>query len=217
MIPARRAGIQITGGMLRQQWCRRLKSFHCQEYYLDLLKCMYSHCIRLPETGIMLFVNQREYVHSELPIIICTVVVVVNIAAGQQRFRAASLLPQMTSANNGWGGEPTRCSVVQSLSPPDCNDILVPLSFCIVAPTATAVIGGHHCSLIIVPFLQTVAIIILVLLLPPVRTPIPDHDSCPRRATYDNDGRQHRQRNLRRVQRPLKVACVRTFILPRWS
>jgi hypothetical protein len=62
------------------------KIFHCQEYYLNLLKCMYSHCICLPETGIMLFVNQRGYVHSEPPIVICTVVVVVDIAARQQRF-----------------------------------------------------------------------------------------------------------------------------------
>jgi hypothetical protein len=79
MIPARRTGIRIAGGTLEQQLCRHLKSFHCQEYYLNLLKCMYSHCICLLETGITLFVNQRGYIHSEPPIVICTVVVVVDI------------------------------------------------------------------------------------------------------------------------------------------
>jgi hypothetical protein len=86
IIPARLAGIRIAGGTLEQQLRQHLKSFHCQEYYLNLLKFMYSHCICLPETGITLFVNQRGYVHSVLPIIICTVVVVVDIAARQQRF-----------------------------------------------------------------------------------------------------------------------------------
>ncbi len=52
---------------------------------------------------------------------------------------------------------------------------------------ATAVIGGCHHSLVIVPLLQTVAVIVLVLLLLPKRTPILDCETCPR-ATYDNDG-----------------------------
>jgi hypothetical protein len=169
----------------------------------------------LPETGIMLFVNQREYIHSEPPVIICTVVIVVDIAARQQCFRATSLLPRMTSANNGQGGEPTRRSVVQLPLPPDRDDVLVPSSFCIAPSTATAVIGGHHCSLVIVPFLQTVAIIVLVLLLLPERTPIPDRDFHPRRATYNDNGWQHRRRrNSRHVRRPLEVACVRTSVLP---
>jgi hypothetical protein len=47
---------------------------------------MYSHHICLPKTGITLFVNQRGYVHLELPDVIRTVVVVVNIAARQQNF-----------------------------------------------------------------------------------------------------------------------------------
>jgi hypothetical protein len=175
---------------------------------------MYSYCICSPETGIVLFVNQREYVHSEPPVIIPTVVVVVDIAARRQCFRAASLLPRMTSANDGRGGEPTRRSAVQSPSPPDRDDVLVPSSFCIAPPTATAVIGGRHRSLVIVPFSRTVAIIVLVLLLPPERTPIPDRDSRPRRATYDDDGRQHRRRNSRHILRPLEVACVRTSVLP---
>jgi hypothetical protein len=214
MIPARHVEIRIAGGTLGQQWCWHSKSFYCQEYYLNLLKCIYSHCICLPETGIMLFVNQREYVYSEPPVVICTVVIVVDIATRRQHFRAASLLPQMMSANDGRGGEPTRHSAVQSPSPPDCNDVLVPSSFCIAPPMATAVIGGHHCSLVIVPFLQTVAIIVLILLLLPERTPIPDCDSRPRRATYNDNGQQYRWRNSRHIQRPLKVACVRTSVLP---
>ncbi len=40
----------------------------------------------------------------EPPVIIRTVVVVVDIAARRQRFRAASLLPRMMLANPGWGG-----------------------------------------------------------------------------------------------------------------
>jgi hypothetical protein len=178
-----------------------------------MLKCMYSHCICSPETGITLFVNQRGYVHSEPPVVICTVVVVIDIAARRQRFRAASLLPRMMSANDGRGGELTRRSAVQSPSPPDRNDVLVPLSFCVAPPTATAVIGGRH-RLVIVPFSQTVAVIVLVLLLPPKRMPILDRDSRPRRETYDDDGRQHRRRDSRHVRRPLKVACVRTSVLP---
>ncbi len=111
------------------------------------------------------------------------------------------------------GGEPTRRSTVQLPSPPDCNNVLVPSSFCVAPPTATAVIGGRH-RLVIVPFLRTVAVLVLVLLLPPEGMPIPDHDSRPRRETYDNNGRQHRRRDLRHVLCPLKVACVRTSILP---
>ncbi len=120
----------------------------------------------------------------------------------------------MTSANDGRGGEPTRRSAVQSPSPPDRDDVLVPSSFCVAPPTATAVIGGRHRSLVIVPFSRTVAVIVLDLLLPPERTPIPDRDSRPRRATYDDDGRKHRRRDSRRVRRPLEVACVRTSVLP---
>jgi hypothetical protein len=118
------------------------------------------------------------------------------------------------SANNGWGGEPTRCSAVQLPLPPDRDDVLVPLFFCIAPPTATAVIGGHHCSLVIVPFLQTVGVILLILLLPPERTLILDRYSHPRKETYKDDGWQHRRRDLRHLQCPLKVACVCTSVLP---
>jgi hypothetical protein len=175
---------------------------------------MYSHCICSPETGIMLFVNQKEYVHSEPPVVIRTVIVVVDIAARRLRFRAASLLPRMTSANDRRGGEPMRPSAVQSPSPPYRDNVLVPSSFRVAPPTATAVIGGRHRSLVIVPFSRTVAVIVLVLLLPPKRTPIPDRDSRPRRATYDDDGRQHRRRDSRHVRRPLEVVCVRMSVLP---
>ncbi len=149
---------------------------------------MYSHCICSPKTGIMLFVNQRGYVRLEPPVIICTIIVIVDIAARQQRFQAASLLPRKMSANNNMGGgEPTRRSASPSPLPPDCDNDPVPSSFGVAPPMATAIVGGCHLSLVIVPLLQSVAVIILVLLLPPKRTPIPDHDSCPRRATYDND------------------------------
>jgi hypothetical protein len=120
----------------------------------------------------------------------------------------------MMSANNGRGGERTRRSAVLSPSPPDRDNVLVPLSFCVAPSRATAVIGGRHCSLVIVPFSRTVAVIILVLLLPPKRTPIPDRDSRPRREAYNNGGRQHRRRDSRHVRRPLEVACVRTSVLP---
>jgi hypothetical protein len=117
------------------------------------------------------------------------------------------------SANDGRGGEPTRQSAVQLPLPPDCNDVLVPSSFCVAPPTTTAVIGGRH-RLIIVPFLQTVAVIVLVLLLPPERMSIPDRDSRPRRETYDDNGWKHRRRDLHHVRRPLEVACVHTSVLP---
>ncbi len=114
----------------------------------------------------------------------------------------------------GGGGERTRRSAVQSPSPPDHDDVLVPSSFCVAPPTATTVIGGHHRSLIIVPFSRTVAVIILVLLLPPERMPILDCDSHPRRETYNDGGRQHRQHDSRHIRRPLEVACVRMSVLP---
>jgi hypothetical protein len=133
-------------------------------------------------------VNHRGYVHSEPPVVIRTVIVVVDIAARQQHFRAAFLLPRMMSANDGLGGEPARRSAVPSPSPPDRDDVLVPSSFGVAPPTATAVIDGRHRSLVIVPLKRTVAVIVLVLLLPPERTPIPDRDSRPRRAPYDDDG-----------------------------
>ncbi len=112
----------------------------------------------------------------EPPIVIRTVivVVVVDIATRRQRFRASSLLPRMMSANHGLGREPTRRSAVPSPSPPDRDDVPVPSSFGVAPPTATAVVGGRHRSLLIVPLSRTVAVIFLVLLLPPERTPIPD-------------------------------------------
>jgi hypothetical protein len=153
---------------------------------LKLLKWLYSHCICSPKTGITLLNNQRGYVHSEPPIFIRTVVVGgVHIAARRQRFRAASLLPRMMSANDGPGGEPTRRSAVPSPSPPDRDDVPVPLSFGIAPPMATAVVGGRHRSLVIVLLSRTVAVIFLVLLLPPERMPIPDRETRPRRATYE--------------------------------
>ncbi len=133
-------------------------------------------------------VNHWGFVHSEPRVVIRTVIFVVDIIAGRQRFRAASLLPRLMSANDGLGGEPTRRSTVPSQSPPDRDDVLVPSSFSVAPPTATAVIDGRHRSLVIVPLSQTVAVIVLVLLLAPGITPIPDRDSCPRRATYGNDG-----------------------------
>jgi hypothetical protein len=153
---------------------------------LNLLKWLYSHCICSPKTGITLLNNQRGYVHSEPPVFIHTVIGVgVDIAARQQRFRDASLLPQMMSANDGPGGGATRRSAMQLPSPPDCDDVLVPSSFGIAPPTATAVVGGRHHSLVIVLLSQTVAVIFLVLLLLPERTPIPDRETCLRRATYE--------------------------------
>jgi hypothetical protein len=68
------------GGHAGGRLCQHLK--HLQEYYpvlrlsLNLLKCLYSHCICLPKTGITLFIDQRGYVHSEPPIVICTVIIV---------------------------------------------------------------------------------------------------------------------------------------------
>jgi hypothetical protein len=148
----------------------------------------FSHCACLPKTGITLFINQRRYNHSEPPVVIRTVVVIVHdIAERRQRFRAASLLPRMMSANDGLGRGPTRCSAVPSPSPPDRDDVSVPSSFGVAPPTATAVVGGHHCSIVIVPLSRTIAIIVLVLLFPPERTPIPDRETRPR-ATYDDDG-----------------------------
>jgi hypothetical protein len=104
---------------------------------------MYSHCICLPKTGITLIVNHRGYVHLELPNDICTVIVVVNIAARRQHFQATSLLPQMMAANNGPGRELTRrCGVPSPL--PNRDNVLVSSFFGIAPPTATAVVGVHH-------------------------------------------------------------------------
>ncbi len=70
-ISLRSAGIRFAGGKREQLWCRHSKFFHRQEYYpvprltLTLLKWMYSYCICSPKTGIMLFVNQRGYIHLE--------------------------------------------------------------------------------------------------------------------------------------------------------
>ncbi len=89
---------------------------------------MYSHCICSPETGITLFVNQRGYVHSEPPAVICTVVVVVDITARRQRFRAASLLPRMMSANDGRGGgadEPFQGAIAVAAQSRQCSGSIV--------------------------------------------------------------------------------------------
>jgi hypothetical protein len=155
-----------------------MPAFETPRLSLNLLKCFYSHCICSPKTGITLFTNTRRYVHSEPPIVIYTVVVVVdNIASRQQRFRVASLLPQMMLANDEPGGEPTRLSAVSSWLQPNCNNVLVQLSFGVAPPMATAVVGACHCSLVIVLHLQTVAIISLILLLPPKRMPFLDHEN----------------------------------------
>jgi hypothetical protein len=116
----------------------------------------------LPKTGITLLNNQRGYVHLEPPVFICTVVLIgVDIAARKQRFRAASLLPRMMSANNGQGREPTRRSAMPSPLPPDRDDVPFPSSFGIAPPTATAVVGDRHRSLVIVLLLRIVATIFL--------------------------------------------------------
>jgi hypothetical protein len=120
----------------------------------------------------------------------------------------------MMSANNWRGGERMRCAAVQSPSLPDCDNVLVPSSFCVAPPPATAVIGGRHRSLVIVPFSRTVTVIILVLLLPPKRTPIPDRDSRPRREAYNDGGRQHRWCDSHHVRCPLEVACMCTSVFP---
>jgi hypothetical protein len=143
-----------------------MPAFETPRLSLNLLTCLYSHRMCSPKTGITIFINQRGYVHSEPPIVIHTVVNV-NIAWRRQRFRAASLLPRMTSASNGPGGEPTRCSTVPSPSPPNRNDVPVLLSFGVAPPTAAAAVGGHHRSLVIISLLQTIAVIFLVLLLLP--------------------------------------------------
>jgi hypothetical protein len=134
----------------------------------------FFHCVCLPKTGITLFINQRRYNHLDLPVIICNIIVVVidDIAERQQHFQAASHLPRMMSANGGRVGGATRRSIVPSPLPLDRNDVLVPSSFCVAPPTATAVVGGRHYSIIIVPLLQTVAVIVLVFLFPSKRTPI---------------------------------------------
>jgi hypothetical protein len=94
----------------------------------------------------------------------------------------------MISANDGPGGEPTRRSAVPSPLPPNRDNVPVPSSFGVAPPVATAVVGGRHCSLVIVPLSGTVAVIFLVLLLPFERTPIPDHETHLRRATYNKAG-----------------------------
>jgi hypothetical protein len=82
-----------------------------------------------------------------------------------------------------------RGSAVPLPLPPDHDYVPVPSSFSVAPPTATAVIGGHHCSLVIVRLSQTIVVIFLVLLLLQTkRMPIPDCDTHPRRATYKDDG-----------------------------
>jgi hypothetical protein len=71
--------------------------------------------------------------------------------------------------------------------PTDHDNVPVPSSFGVVPPTATAVVGGCHRSLVIVLLLGTVAVIFLLLLLLPERMPIPDHETHRRGATYDNN------------------------------
>ncbi len=90
---------EVTPGEGRQRNTRRdseqgghvggmmMLAFKTPRLFLNLLKCLYSHCICLPKTGITLFINQRGYVHSEPPVVICTVVlIIVDIAARGQCF-----------------------------------------------------------------------------------------------------------------------------------
>jgi hypothetical protein len=129
---------------------------------LNLLKWLYSNCICLPKTGITLLNNQRGYVHLEPPVFIRTIVLVgVDITARKQRFRVASLLPRMMSANDWQGREPTRRSAVPSPLPPDHDDVPFLSSFGIAPPTAAAVVGDCHHSLVIVLLSQTVTAIFL--------------------------------------------------------
>jgi hypothetical protein len=54
---------------------------------LNLLKWLYSHCICLPKTGILLLNNQRGYVHLEPLVFICSVIVIgIDIAARRYCF-----------------------------------------------------------------------------------------------------------------------------------
>jgi hypothetical protein len=148
---------------------------------------MYSHCICSPKTGIMLFVNQRGYVHSEPTVVIRTVVDVVDIAARRQRFRAASLLPRKISANGGTGGgadETFRVAIAVAARSRQCSGSIV-LRRCAshghcsrwwsssFPRNRPSLANRRHHRPRPPP--------------KPKRTPIPDRDSRPRRATYDDD------------------------------
>ncbi len=78
---------------------------------LNLLKCMYSHCIVLPKTGITLliikgalFVQNHPLLSSFAPSLLSLLLTLPQ----DNIFRAASLLLQMISADGGPGGEPMR-------------------------------------------------------------------------------------------------------------
>ncbi len=157
------AETQIAGGTQGQQ-CQHSKSFSCQEYYpvlrlsLNLLTCMYSHCIYSPKTGITLLIMKKGFVCSEPPIVICTVtivvvvivvviVILVNIAMRRQLL--SHIPPLANDIGQGQaGGEPTRCSAAPS-------------------PSAPLGMKFWYCSLVLIPLLRTVFIVVLVLLLLP--------------------------------------------------
>ncbi len=156
---------------------------------LNLLKCLYSYYLCLPKTGTTLFINQKGYVHLEPPVVIRTVdIVVIKLFREMTAFLSRTPPPVNDVSQRQAGGEPTRCSAVPLPLPLNCDNVTVQPSFGVAPPTATAVVGGCHHSLVIVPLLQTIAVINLVLLLSPKRMPIPDHETCQRRATYNDNG-----------------------------
>jgi hypothetical protein len=147
----RRCETRGNSGRMGHAGATMMPALETPRLSLNLLKWLYSHCICSPKTGITLLNNQRGYVFLEPPVFIHTIIIVgVDIAARRQRFQAASLLPQMMSANDGPGGEPTRRSAMPSPSLTNRDDVPVPSSFGIAPHMATAVVGGHHHSLVIV-------------------------------------------------------------------
>jgi hypothetical protein len=130
-----------------------------------------------------MFINQRGYNHLYHR----------HLHRHQQHCRKTNAFPSKIPpprndvGQQRAGGGANRTSVVASPLPPNRNNVWVPSSFGVAPPMTNAVVGGCHCSLVIVPLLQTIAIIILVLLLLPKRTPILDRETH-LRATYDNIG-----------------------------
>ncbi len=84
-VVGRKSLLERGGGARRARiWTRAMMmpAFKTPRLSLNLLKDLYSYCVCSPKSGIMLFINQRGYIHLKPPVVICTVlVVVVNIAA----------------------------------------------------------------------------------------------------------------------------------------
>jgi hypothetical protein len=148
--------------------------------YVFLLHCS-------PETGIMLLIIEGGLFipnhPSSFALSSSLSLLFLSTSPRDSSFKAASFPSQAILADNGPGGRAMRCLALTSRC---CRHLQQSSSFIILwcrASHGHRCCSGHRCSLILFTLSQIIAVVVLILPLPPKITPIPDLETRPRGAT----------------------------------